>query len=97
MSKNVSGLVNALKQFINEAILDSDDVAAAMAALRRSGKCPVFTVDITLEDGKEPIAELPEPMRAPEELSLTDSDVDFLAAIGITEAASCGTESAGRE
>lgn len=88
MSKNVSGLINALKQFINEAILESDDVAAAMAALKRSGKCPVFTVDIALEDnpGAAALAVMGTP-RAPEDLALTDADVDFLAAIGICEKA----------
>lgn len=93
MSKNVSGLVNALKQFINEAILESDDVAAAMAALKRSGKCPVFTVDITLEDSPDPTADPVRPTpREPDELALTDSDVDFLAAIGIHEAMSPGSK-----
>lgn len=92
MSKNVSGLVNALKQFINEAILESDDVAAAMAALKRSGKSPVFTVDITLEDSPEPAAgPVEEISRDPEDLALTDSDVDFLTAIGIHEAVSMGS------
>lgn len=91
MSKNVSGLVNALKQFINEAILESDDVAAAMAALKRSGKSPVFTVDITLEDNPEPAGDpVVETPRDPEDLSLTNSDIDFLAAIGIHETASLG-------
>lgn len=42
--------MQALQQSINEAILDSHDVAAAMAALKRTGKCPVFTIDIAMQD-----------------------------------------------
>lgn len=91
MTKNVNGLINALRQFINEAILDSDDVAAAMAALKRSGKCPVFTVDITLQDAPEAAAE-PEPApRVNEGLQLSDSDVEFLAAIGIIDPTSANS------
>jgi hypothetical protein len=50
MTKNIKGLMQALQQSINEAILDSHDVAAAMAALKRTGKCPVFTIDIAMQD-----------------------------------------------
>ncbi len=50
MTKNIKGLMQALQQSINEAILDSHDVAAAMAALKRTGKCPVFTIDISMQD-----------------------------------------------
>lgn len=50
MTKNIKGLMQALQQSINEAILDSHNVAAAMAALKRTGKCPVFTIDISMQD-----------------------------------------------
>lgn len=50
MTKNLKGLIQALRQSINEAILDSNDVAAAMSALKRTGKCPVFTIDISMQD-----------------------------------------------
>jgi hypothetical protein len=50
VTKNLKGLMQALQQSINEAILDSHDVAAAMAALKRTGKCPVFTIDISMQD-----------------------------------------------
>jgi hypothetical protein len=89
MSKDVKGLMNALRQFINEAILDSDDVAAAMAALKRTGKCPVFTIDVALEDGAAR-EEAPEPATQPAEnvelaggMVWSDSDVEFLQAVGI--------------
>ena len=85
VTKNVSGLMNALRQFINEAILESDDVAAAMAALKRTGKCPVFTVDITLQDVSPTAAEPAEAAVPADQLQLSESDVEFLAAIGITE------------
>lgn len=84
MTKNVSGLMKALRQFINEAILNSEDVAAAMAALKRTGKCPVFTVDVALEEAPQSAAApLEDP--APGELVLTDSDVVFLRTIGIVD------------
>ena len=50
VTKNIKGLMQALQQSINEAILDSHDVAAAMSALKRTGKCPVFTIDISMQD-----------------------------------------------
>lgn len=58
MTRNIKGLMNALHQSINEAILESNDVAAAMAALKRTGMCPVFTVNVSMEDGFEASAEL---------------------------------------
>jgi hypothetical protein len=58
MTKNIKGLLHALQQSVNEAILESKDVAAAIAALKRTGKCPVFTVDISMQD---PFGEAPEP------------------------------------
>lgn len=85
MTKNVNGLINALRQFINEAILESDDVAAAMAALKRAGKCPVFTVDISLQDARQSAAQPVEPSHNPEELAFTASDLEFLAAVGIND------------
>ncbi len=82
VTRNVKGLLNALRQAINEAILESNDVAVAMAALKRTGKCPVFTIDVALEDA--PGTPL-EALGAEEELVLSDADVAFLAAVGITD------------
>ena len=79
MTKNVKGLLEALRQSINEAILESSDVAAAMAALKRTGMCPLFTVDTSLVE--VPAAE---PGQA-EALVLSDEDVEFLAALGIAD------------
>jgi hypothetical protein len=98
VTKNIRGLLNALRQSINEAILESNDVAAAMAALKRTGKCPVFTIDVALEEAPGPDAEPVEASHLPEELVLSDADVAFLAAIGIIDPSwSCSTSKAGTE
>jgi hypothetical protein len=89
VTKNVSGLMKALNQFINEAILESEDVAAAMAALKRTGMCPVFTVDISLE--QSPVADPVEALGRGEELVLSDADVEFLTAMGISDPSWCCT------
>ena len=90
MTKNIKGLLNALRQAINEAVLESNDVAAAMAALKRTGKCPVFTVDIALQEAPEPAAEpLEPPSSVPEELVLSDLDIEFLTAMGISDPSWC--------
>lgn len=85
MTKNVKGLLEALRQSIHEAILESNDVAAAMAALKRTGKCPVFSIDATLEEAPGPDAQPAEALGRAEELVLSDEDVEFLAAMGITD------------
>lgn len=120
MTKNIKGLMQVLQQSINEAILDSHNVAAAMAALKRTGKCPVFTIDISMQDPPgavrdeeedTPILLDDEPLipaadagnvefpttenrnndsrnnenRNTEELVLSDSDVEFLAVLGIRD------------
>ena len=93
--KNAKELMNALRQSINEAILESNDVAAVLAALQRVGKFPVFTTDISLHDGPEPAA-YPMLSILTEELVLDDSDVAFLAAIGISDPSwCCGTSKSG--
>jgi hypothetical protein len=105
MTANMKGLLHALQQSINEAILDSHNVATAMAALKRTGKCPVFTVDISmqgLDAETEPIDDsidcpTPEPTfghpSSGEELVLSDSDVEFLRTLGITDPSWCDTPS----
>jgi hypothetical protein len=87
VTKNEKGLLEILRQSINEAVLESNDVAAAIAALKRTGKRPIFTIDIALEEtpGVEPV----EALGAGEELVLGDADVEFLAAIGITDPSWC--------
>jgi hypothetical protein len=77
--------LNALRHAINEAILESNDVAAAMTALKGTGKSPVFSIDVTLEDVPQPLA-MPVENRDPAgELVLSDPDVQFLAAVGIAD------------
>ena len=91
--KNIKGLMNALRQFINEAILESQDVAAAMAALKRTGKCPVFMIDVALEDAPHPATATVENLALGEELVLSDEDVEFLGAVGIADPSWCGNGS----
>jgi phosphoglycolate phosphatase-like HAD superfamily hydrolase len=97
MTNNFKALLNDLQQSVNKAILESQDVAAAMAALKRIGKSPVFTVDIAMEEpnGAEPrlfgtpmIAE-PTASSHPGELILSDWDVEFLANLGISDSSWC--------
>ena len=101
MTRNFRGLLQALQQSINEAILESKDVAAAMAALKRTGECPVFTVDISMLDSRNstpgsenepaddsangPLIAQPVVSSHPNELVLSDWDVQFLADLGITD------------
>ena len=109
MTKNLKGLLNALQQSINEAILESNDVAAAMAALKRTGKCPVFTIDISMQDAPEAADEplnvaiedaVDEPktdlvaLGVTEDLVLSDSDVQFLGALGISDPSWCHSDAA---
>jgi hypothetical protein len=94
VTKNVKGLLEALRQSINEAVLESNDVAAAMAALKGTAMCPAFKIDISLEEA--PAGELPstrqnEALGRDEELVLSDQDVEFLAALGITDPSWCCT------
>ncbi len=93
MTKNVKGLLEALRQSIHEAILESNDVAAAMAALKRTGKCPVFAIDATLEEAPGPDAQPTQASGNAEELILSDEDVAFLAAMGITDPSWSGAAS----
>ena len=100
MTNNLKGLLQALQQSVNEAILESHDVSAAMAALKRTGKCPVFTVDISMveQDDAQPEPEqlsdapsVAEPTASshPGELILSDWDVEFLANFGIRDSSWC--------
>jgi hypothetical protein len=88
MTKNTKGLMNALRQSINEAILESNDVAAIMEALKRAGQRPVLTIAVSLDDSAEPAA-MPAMSVLTEELVLDDSDVKFLAAVGISDPSWC--------
>jgi hypothetical protein len=90
VTKNVKGLMDALRLSINEAILESNEVAAAMAALKRTGTCPLFTIDISLQDAADWAAP-PAISSHREELVLGDADVAFLAAIGISDPSWCCT------
>ena len=108
MTQNIKGLLHVLQQSINEAILESHNVAAALAALKRTGKCPVFTIDISMQDPSDAETEsiddsidysADQPTVAypvssvTEELVLSDSDVEFLAALGITDPSWCDSTS----
>ena len=88
MIKNTKGLMNDLRQCINQAILESNEIAAIVAALKRIGKYPLYTIDISLQDGTDPATQ-PLLSRITEELVLSDSDVAFLAATGISDPSWC--------
>lgn len=91
MEKHVKALLSALRQSVNEAILGSHDVNAALAALSRAGRCPSLSVDVSLE---QPVPEesgigqhdLPHPG----ELMLTTDDEDFLHSLGILSEIAAG-------
>jgi hypothetical protein len=79
MEKHVKGLLSALRQAINEAILGSHDVNAALSALSRTGVCPSFAVDVMLEGAEEHLPSL----EGSGELCLTEVDEEFLRSMGI--------------
>jgi len=54
VTKNTKALMNALRQSINEAIIESNDVAAVVAALKRTGQRPAFAIAVSLQDATEP-------------------------------------------
>ena len=89
MTKNVKGLLNVLRQSINEAILESNEVAAAIAALKITGKCPVFSIEVGLEEVAISGRRAGGALGLTEELVLSDEDVAFLAALGITDPSWC--------
>jgi hypothetical protein len=87
MEKHVKALLSALRQSVNEAILSSHDVNAALAALSRAGRCPSLSVDVSLErpNADEFVSERHDPMEGsePGELLFTGDDEDFLHSLGI--------------
>jgi hypothetical protein len=85
VTNNVKDLLNALQQSINEAIVSSQDVAAALTALKRTGRCPVFSIEVAVEESPALAAEPRDDRPFNEELVLSDEDVEFLAALGITD------------
>jgi hypothetical protein len=89
VTKNLRGLLNVLRQSINEAILQSNDVAAAIAALKSTGKCPMFSIEVGLEESPVSAPELLALSALTEELVLSDEDVAFLATLGITDPSWC--------
>jgi hypothetical protein len=100
MEKHVRGLLSALRQAVNEAILGSYDVNAALAAISRTGRCPSLSVDVALECGAahedtypkagQPWADEPVQVQnlQPGELVLTEIDEEFLQSLGISVEAS---------
>ena len=87
MEKHVKALLSALRQSVNEAILGSHDVNAALAALSRAGRCPSLSVDVSLEqhDPEESLLDLYDlpPVSEPAGLLFTPDDEDFLHSLGI--------------
>ncbi len=86
MEKHVKGLLSALRQAVNEAILGSHDVNAALAAISRTGRYPSLSVDVALESPPrdEPEVEPDRVQSLPSgELTLTESDEEFLQSLGI--------------
>ena len=88
VTKNTKGLMNDLRQCIDKAILESNDVAAIVAALKCIGKYPLYTIDISFQDGPDPATQ-PLLSKLTEELVLSDSDVEFLASTGISDPSWC--------
>jgi hypothetical protein len=77
MEKHVETLLSVLRQAINDAVLGSHDVNAALRALSRAGICPSFWVDVSLEG--EEVQQSSEPG----ELVLQAADEEFLQSLGI--------------
>jgi hypothetical protein len=94
MTKHVKGLIGALRQALNEAILESNEVAAIMEALKLTGKCPVFTIDISLQEAPGP-DDQPSSLKNTggialgDDLVLSDADVAFLTVLGISDPSWC--------
>jgi soluble P-type ATPase len=98
MTKHVRGLIGALRLALNEAILESNEVAAIMEALKLTGKCPVFTIDISLQEAPGP-DDQPSSLKNAggvalgdalgDELVLSDADVAFLTVLGISDPSWC--------
>jgi hypothetical protein len=92
MELHVKGLLSALRQAVNEAILGSHDVNAALAALSRAGRCPSLAVDVSLEDqsletkGNHDSQFEDQVGRRPVsgQLNLTQADEGFLQSLGIS-------------
>jgi hypothetical protein len=94
MTQHVKGLMGALRQALSEAILESNEVAAVMEALKLTGKCPVFTIDISLQeapgpDDKPSSLKNTEGVALGDDLVLSDADVAFLKAFGISDPSWC--------
>jgi hypothetical protein len=88
MTKKTKALMNALRQSIDEAIIESNDVAAVVAALKRIGQRPAFAIAVSLQEATE-LEDLPAMLSLTEELVLDDLDVKFLAAMGISDPSWC--------
>jgi hypothetical protein len=87
MTQHVKGLMGALRQALSEAILESNEVAAVMEALKLTGKCPVFTIDISLQEAPGPDDKPSSALG--DELVLSDPDVAFLTVLGISDPSWC--------
>ena len=90
MDKHVRSLLSVLRQAINEAILGSHDVSAALAALGRTGHCPSFAVEVSLEAQPREDDELRLLAGSQGEMVLTEADEEFLRSLGIRVDVSAG-------
>ena len=84
MDRHVKALLSALRQSVNEAILGSHDVNAALAALSRAGQCPSLSVDVSLGDQSGELLDAGIPGQpVPRALLLTEADEAFMQSLGI--------------
>lgn len=79
MNKEIERLLHTLREAIHDALAESSDIVAAMAALERAGRCPTFAVDVTLDDEQLP--------REESTLALTTEDEQFLKSLKIVSPA----------
>jgi hypothetical protein len=83
MEKQIKVLLSALRQAVNEAILGSHDVNAALAALGRTGRCPTLAVDVSLEKADALAPDTADMQVETGDLVLTAADEEFLQSLGI--------------
>jgi hypothetical protein len=74
MNQDVKGLLQNLREAIHEALAESADISAAMAALEQAGHCPAFKVDI----------DMPESDASGERIDPVEFDENFLRSLGIS-------------
>ena len=96
MTKRIERLLSSLREAINNALGESNSVAAVMAELEREGHSPCFSVDVGLPESaltEKEIADLEEDaerklptlevVKRDGPLILTECDETFLRELGI--------------